>query len=235
MVRGCLVDQACPSDLRTGNCYNFELMMNGSMVSEWPPITPRWLMTDQGSNSQAVDSSGLRTRKKSRREILDELMTAYIQVEYERFNRLSLDFERRKRSVSFNLGAFVFAEAYFLFRKMYIQGILLAVISTILFSLIAIVMESLYQRGVFLQSWTPHVAIIGLSAAYRIGLALLVDRIYLSHVKSRVKAIMKTNKNYNKKLEMIDREGGITYVGIITSSIIINMINNVLFGFILEN
>jgi len=205
------------------------------MVSEWPQSAPRCPMSAPGSNSQAVDSSGLRTRKKSRREILDELMTAYIQVEYERFNRLSLEFERRKRSVSFNLGAFVFAEAYFLFRKMYIKGISLAVFSTIFFTLIAIVMEALNQRGAFPQPWIPHVAIVALSVAYRLGLALLVDRIYLAHVKSRVRAIMKTNKNYNKKLEMIESEGGITYVGIISSYIIINIINNILLGFFIRN
>ncbi len=130
-----------------------------------------------------------------------ELMVAYVGPKFQKISMSPFSF----------CGAF-FTAFYFYFRKMYIQGFIIAIINTI----ISIVMYKSYVIG------------LGLLLGEFIIIGLLTNSLYLSHVEKQVRKIAMENPKMNQYdlLRIIPAKGGTSFFIALLINILVSFVTN---------
>lgn len=131
-----------------------------------------------------------------------------------------------RRRISFSFSAFFFGPAYLLYRKMWKEGIAVAVLSLLLYlpSLTATI--AYYNPGFFGDlplGWLPTAATVADIAnwALRVLLALFAVSLYEKHAKARITDICARCPEGPERTEALSRSGGtnllaaVLYVGIL--------------------
>lgn len=127
----------------------------------------------------------------------DDLLSEYIQKNYNKFMK-------RK----FNLSAFFFGSSYMLFRKMYIEGIILSIVLT-----------SAYYLLMILNPFIPLVLNLLISIIF----CFIFNKIYVNNVRKKIDKMKSKNKTIsaNELKKLCKKKGGTNLIVAIILSIII--------------